>query len=241
MRARATAGKTYQPSPRQESERHGHATPDLIVPLATCTPDRDAAAGRGVYRDSVTVRYTLVTDRPNLGFRSILDVPKAHRIRCRAEVEGAAKEDAVNRSDDRSPIGGDGRQSQQAHTGQAVGDLVGAQPPLRGDDPEEVRPSGGVAAVEKILQGGQVGRRLVHISIEPASRQRGVTPGVMIPRHHGPNVTFSDVSERTVALCVVAVAGNFSLVVAGHGNYEMDPPTSLWGRSGGAEAAPTRH
>lgn len=79
-------------------------------------------------------------------------------------MESATKEDAVNRADDRSPIGGDGRQGQQAHTNQTVGDLVSTQPPLRSDDAEEVPPGSRVATVEKLLQGGQVSWRLVHIS-----------------------------------------------------------------------------
>jgi len=66
-------------------------------------------------------------------------------------VESTAKEDAVNRSDDRSPIGGDSRQGQQAHTSQTVGDLVGTQTPLRRDDAKEARPGRRVAAVEKVL------------------------------------------------------------------------------------------
>jgi hypothetical protein len=82
-------------------------------------------------------------------------------------VESAAKEDAVNRSNERSPIGGDGRQGQQAHTGQTVGDLVGGQTTLCSDDSEQVSPGSRVAAVEKVLQRGEVGRRLV-VNSEPA-------------------------------------------------------------------------
>ncbi len=54
--------------------------------------------------------------------------------------------------------------------------------------------------------------------------------------HADTDVTVSDVWARTVVLCVCAVAGNFSLEVAGHGTHVMDPPTSSWGRSGGAVA-----
>ena len=81
----------------------------------------------------------------------------------------AAKEDAVDRSDDGSAIGGDGRQGQQAHTGQTRGDLVSTQTSLRNDDAEKMRLGSRVATVEKILQRGEVTRRLVHMSIEPAS------------------------------------------------------------------------
>ena len=56
-------------------------------------------------------------------------------------MEGTAKEDAVNRSDDRSPIGGDGRQSQS-------GDLDGwVQWSSSGCWPVEDDPFG--AAVER--------------------------------------------------------------------------------------------
>lgn len=101
--------------------------------------------------------------------RSPSDVPEAQRIRCRTEVESAAKEDAVHRPDDWSPIGGDGRQRQQAYPGQALGDLLSTQPPLRGDNAEQVPPSSRVAAVEEVLQRGEVSRRLVHVTSEPAA------------------------------------------------------------------------
>jgi hypothetical protein len=67
-------------------------------------------------------------------------------------VESAAEEDAVNRSDDRSPIRGDGRQGQQSHNGQTVDDLAGTQTTLRSDEAEKVRPGARVAAVGKVLQ-----------------------------------------------------------------------------------------
>ena len=77
-------------------------------------------------------------------------------------MERAAVEDAVHRPDDRPPVGGDRRQREQAHPGQALGDLLGGQAALRGEDPEQMRPGDVVAAVEQRLQRGEVGRRLVH-------------------------------------------------------------------------------
>lgn len=134
---------------------------------------------RGTARPVDGDRELLARQVGRADLRSISDVAEAHRIRCRAEVESATKEDAVNRADDRSPIGGDGRQGQQAHPGQTVSNLVGSQPPFRGDDAEQVPPGGREAAVEQVLQGGQVRRRLAHLNIEPAACARRSGAGVI--------------------------------------------------------------
>jgi hypothetical protein len=117
--------------------------------------------GNGAAVDGARELLSWQVGRTNV--RSILDVAKPHRIRCRAEVEGAAKEDAVHRSDDWSTIGGDGRQGQQAHTGQAVGDLGGGRMPLRGDDAEQ-------GAARQSRSCGRVG--LAARWGQPASRAR---------------------------------------------------------------------
>jgi hypothetical protein len=90
------------------------------------------------------------------------DVAEAHGIRRRTEVEGAAVEDAVDRPDDRSAVRRDGRQRQQAHARQALGDLLGREPALRRVDAQQVRSRRRVAAVEQRLQRRQVVGRLVH-------------------------------------------------------------------------------
>jgi hypothetical protein len=74
--------------------------------------------------------------------------------------------------------------SQQAHPTQTIGDLVGIQTPLRGDDAEEVLPSSLVATVEEVLQRGEVSRCLVHVNSESGPphlhRDSGVAPGSVV-------------------------------------------------------------
>jgi hypothetical protein len=77
-------------------------------------------------------------------------------------VEGATKEDAVDGADLGPAVGGHGRQRQQPHPGQPLGDPGGVEPPLRGVDPQQVRAGGGVASVEQVLQRRQVRLGPVH-------------------------------------------------------------------------------
>ena len=77
-------------------------------------------------------------------------------------MEGAAEEDAVDRADHGVPGGRHGRQRQQAHPLQPLAELLGGQPALRRVDAQQVRAGVRIAAVEQLLQCGEVLSRLVH-------------------------------------------------------------------------------
>lgn len=123
-----------------------------------------------VDRDRATVdgdRQLLARKMRRADVRSLPDVAEAHGIRRRAEVERPTEVDAVDRADDRAPVGGHGRQRQQAHPGQPIGDLLGVQPPLGADDAQQMRPGLVIAAVEQLLHGDEVLGGFVHDRIEP--------------------------------------------------------------------------
>jgi hypothetical protein len=87
-----------------------------------------------------------------------VDVPEADGVGGRPEVKRAPVEDPIHRADDRAAIRGDRGQRQQAHPGQPLCHLLGAEPPLRRVDAPQVRARRLVAAVEQFLQAGEVGR-----------------------------------------------------------------------------------
>jgi len=90
-------------------------------------------------------------------------VPEAERIRARAEVERPPVEDAVDRPAQRTAVAGDGREDEQGHARQPVGDLAGSRAPFRCVDAKEMGPGSVVAAVEQRLNLSEVTRRLVHV------------------------------------------------------------------------------
>jgi hypothetical protein len=77
-------------------------------------------------------------------------------------VEGAAVEDAVDRADERAPVGADGGERQQAHAVEQPHQLLGTNAPLRRVDREQVRARGGVAGVDQTLERRDVPVGLVH-------------------------------------------------------------------------------
>ncbi len=89
--------------------------------------------------------------------RPLTDVPKADRVGSRAEVKCASVEDAVDRSDDWPVVASDRGQREQAHTGEAGGNLIGAQPPLGRVDAQQVPARRRIAALKQLVQRGDVG------------------------------------------------------------------------------------
>jgi hypothetical protein len=84
--------------------------------------------------------------------RPLGDVLEAHGVRGRAEVKGAAVEDPVDRSDDRAAVCGGGRQSEQPHAVEALGNLRRRQPMFGAVDAQRVPAGLLVAAVQDLLQ-----------------------------------------------------------------------------------------
>ena len=131
-----------------------HGLPKASV-LGRANVDRDRAS---VDRD----RELLAGQVAGADLGPGADVPEAHGIGSRAEVERAAVEDPVHGTRQRTVISGDRGQREQAHPGQASADLFGAQPPLRIVNPQQMRSCGLIAAVDQGLELGEIVRRLVH-------------------------------------------------------------------------------
>jgi hypothetical protein len=85
-------------------------------------------------------------------------------------MKRAAVEDSVHGTHDRPAIGRHRRKRQQTHPDEPLGDLLAPEPALRSVDPEQVRGSSCVAAVEQLLQVREVAGRLVHPQGESGRR-----------------------------------------------------------------------
>ena len=80
-------------------------------------------------------------------------------------MKGASVEDAVDRADQGSTVGGHGRKREERHPRQTFAQLGCRQSPLAGDDAREVSASGSCAAVEELLEREEVIGRFVHASV----------------------------------------------------------------------------
>src|SRR5439155_18253540 len=92
-------------------------------------PESTALIGLDVDRDGTPVDgdpEVLARKMGSADMRPAPDVPKAHRVGARAEMECAPIEDSVHGTDDRATVGCDRGERVEAHAGQTVEDLLSA-------------------------------------------------------------------------------------------------------------------
>ena len=99
----------------------------------------------------------------------------ADRVRRGPEVKRAAVEDPVERSRDRSAVGGHGGDHEQAHPGQALDQVLGAHPPLGRRDAAQMR-AGARRSCDRATPGARGCRRASRAPITEDTA--GMIPGV---------------------------------------------------------------